>query len=230
MAIKEKVLASAKTSFAKYGLKKDELSKLVDQIVASRGLTDESKDEDVTDAIAAFEPVVGLMQSMFNRAVSETGKKYEGWIDPNDSKYKQQKPPAPTTDTLTAEAVQKMIAEAATNNQKAINEAVAAALAPYKEREEKTRLSTLLQGNDKLKDIPEVFRSRYTLDKEENLDRVVEQISNDYTVLKQSLVANGTFVAAPTTSTPQSEQDDFVKRMEGYAERNAPKPESAVTK
>lgn len=233
MAIKEKVLASAKTSFAKYGLKKDELSKLVDQIVASRGLTDESKDEDVTGAIAAFEPIVGLMQSMYNRATSETTKKFDGWIDPNDPKYKQQEPPtppAPPTDTLTAEDVHKMIAEAATNNQKAINEAVTAALAPYKEREEKTRLSALLQGNEKLKDIPEVFRSRYTLDKEENLDRVVEQIANDYTALKQSLVANGTFVAAPTTSTPQNEQDDFVKRMEGYAERNAPRPEGAAAK
>ena len=66
MTIKEKVLASAKTSFAKYGLKKDELSKLVDQIVASRGLTDESKDEDVTSAITAVEPYVGMMQSSFD--------------------------------------------------------------------------------------------------------------------------------------------------------------------
>ena len=233
MTIKEKVLASAKTSFAKYGLKKDELSKLVDQIVASRGLTDESKDEDVTGAIAAFEPIVGLMQSMYNRATSETTKKFDGWIDPNDPKYKQQEPPAstvPPTDTLTAETVQKMIAEAAANNQKAINEAVAVALAPYKEREEKSRLATLLQGNEKLKNIPEVFRSRYTLDKEENLDKVVEQISNDYTALKQSLVANGTFVAAPVTSTPQSEQDDFAKRMEDYAKRNAPEYEGAVAK
>ena len=72
MTIKEKVLASAKTSFAKYGLKKDELSKLVDLIIASRGLTDESKDENVTSAITAVEPYVGMMQSSFNRAVSET--------------------------------------------------------------------------------------------------------------------------------------------------------------
>ena len=78
MTIKEKVLASCKTSFAKYGLKKDELAKLVDQIVASRGLTDESTDEDVTKAITAVEPYVGMMQAAFNRAVSETTKKYEG--------------------------------------------------------------------------------------------------------------------------------------------------------
>lgn len=232
MTIKEKVLTSCKTSFAKYGLKKDELAKLVDQIVASRGLTDESTDENVTEAITAVEPYVGMMQAAFNRAVSETTKKYEGWVDPKATPTPPTTPPAPpvppTTETpLTAEAVAKMIAEVKNDQQKAVNEAVAAALAPYKEREERTRLATLLQGNEKLKNIPEVFRSRYQLDKEENLDSVVEQINNDFTAMKQALVADGTFVSAPTTSTPQSEQDDFIKRMEGFAQRNAPKPEGA---
>lgn len=225
MTIKEKVLASCKTSFAKYGLKKDELAKLVDQIVASRGLTDESTDENVTEAITAVEPYVGMMQAAFNRAVSETTKKYEGWVDP---KVTPTPPVLSTTETpLTAEAVAKMIAEVKNDQQKAVNEAVAAALAPYKEREERTRLATLLQSNEKLKNVPEVFRSRYQLDKEENLDSVVEQINNDFTEMKQKLVADGIFVSAPTTSTPQSEQDDFIKRMEGFAQRNAPKPEGA---
>lgn len=232
MTIKEKVLASCKTSFAKYGLKKDELAKLVDQIVASRGLTDESTNENVTEAITAVEPYVGMMQAAFNRAVSETTKKYEGWVDPKATPTPPTNPPAPpvplTTETpLTAEAVAKMIAEVKNDQQKAVNEAVAAALAPYKEREERTRLATLLQSNEKLKNVPEVFRSRYQLDKEENLDSVVEQINNDFTEMKQKLVADGIFVSAPTTSTPQSEQDDFIKRMEGFAQRNAPKPEGA---
>lgn len=225
MTIKEKVLASCKTSFAKYGLKKDELAKLVDQIVAGRGLTDESTDENVTEAITAVEPYVGMMQAAFNRAVSETAKKYEGWVDP---KATPTPPVPPTSETpLTAEAVAKMIAEVKNDQQKAVNEAVAAALAPFKEREERTRLAALLQSNEKLKNVPEVFRSRYQLDKEENLDRVVEQINNDFTTMKQALVADGTFVSAPTTSTPQSEQDDFIKRMEGFAQRNAHKPEGA---
>lgn len=225
MTIKEKVLASCKTSFAKYGLKKDELARLVDQIVAGRGLTDESTDENVTEAITAVEPYVGMMQAAFNRAVSETAKKYEGWVDP---KATPTPPVPPTTETpLTAEAVAKMIAEVKNDQQKAVNEAVAAALAPYKEREERTRLAALLQSNEKLKNVPEVFRSRYQLDKEENLDSVVEQINNDFTTMKQALVADGTFVSAPTTSTPQSEQDDFIKRMKGFAQRNAPKSEGA---
>lgn len=232
MTIKEKVLTSCKTSFAKYGLKKDELAKLVDQIVASHGLTDESTDENVTEAITAVEPYVGMMQAAFNRAVSETTKKYEGWVDPKATPTPPTKTPAPpvppTTEApLTAEAVAKMIAEVKNDQQKAVNEAVAAALAPYKEREERTRLAALLQSNEKLKNVPEVFRSRYQLDKEENLDSVVEQINNDFTTMKQALVADGTFVSAPTTSTPQSEQDDFIKRMEGFAQRNTPKPEGA---
>lgn len=226
MTIKEKVLASAKTSFAKYGLKKDELSKLVDQIVASRGLTDESKEEDVTGAITAFEPIAGLMQSMFNRAVSETGKKYEGWIDPNANKVIEPEPPAPIIPqpgALTADQVKNMIAEAAKDNQKAISEAVALAIAPYKEKEEKAHLASILQGSDKLKDIPEVFRSRYQLDKEENLDAVAQKISDDWTELKQAMVTSGKYVEAPKQSSPEDEQDDFLKRMQGYAERHTTK-------
>lgn len=226
MTIKDRVLAASKTSFAKYGLKSRELSTLVDQIVANRGLTDESKDEDVNSAITAFEPVVGLMQTMFNRAQIETEKKFEGWIDPN-----KPTPPTPPTPpvapegALTTEQVQKMIAEASANNQKAISDAVAQALAPYKEREEKARLTSLLQGNEKLKDIPEVFRTRYQLDKEENLDATVQKITDEWTTLKQGLVSSGQYVEAPKATSKTDEQNEFIKAMQGYSERNAPKPE-----
>ena len=223
MTIKEKVLASAKTSFAKYGLKKDELSKLVDLIVASRGLTDESKDEDVTSAISAVEPYVGMMQSSFNRAVSETTKKFEGWIDPNDpTPPVSPTPPVPPTG-LTQEQVQQMIAEATKGNQQAIKEAVAAAIAPYKEKEERARLDDLFCKSEKLKDVPQQFRSRYQLDKEENLETLAQQCADDWTALKQSLVANGSFVEAPKATSPEDEQNDFIKKMQGFSERNAPK-------
>ena len=229
MTIKDRVLSSAKTSFAKYGLKKDELSKLVDLIVASRGLTDESKDEDVTSAITAVEPYVGMMQSSFNRAVSETTKKFDGWIDPNDPNNKPTPPVPPTPPVsptgLTQEQVQQMIAEASANNQKAISDAVAQALAPYKEREEKARLTSLLQGNEKLKDIPEVFRTRYQLDTEENLDATIQKITDEWTTLKQGLVSSGQYVEAPKATSKADEQNDFIKAMQGYSERNTPKQE-----
>lgn len=216
MAIKDKVLASCKTSYAKYGLKKDELSKLVDNIIANRSLTDESSDEDVSGAVTAFEPMVGLMQSMFNRAVSETDKKYEGWKKPEPLT-----PPVPQPEALTAEMVTKMIADATANNQKTIADAVEAAVAPFKEKEEKQRLASLLQKSEKLKGIPESFRSRYQLDKEENLDSMTEQITNDFTALKQQLVSSGAFVEAPRQTSPQTEQEDFIKRMQEFGERNA---------
>ena len=224
MTIKEKVLASAKTSFAKYGLKKDELSKLVDLIVASRGLTDESKDEDVTSAITAVEPYVGMMQSSFNRAVSETTKKFDGWIDPNHNPTPTVPPTPPVPPTgLTQEQVQQMIAEATKSTQKAVSEAVAAAIAPYKEKEERARLDDLFGKSEKLKDVPQQFRSRYQLDKEENLETLAQQCADDWTALKQSLVANGNFVEAPKATSPEDEQNDFIKRMQGFSERNAPK-------
>ena len=228
MTIKEKVLASAKTSFAKYGLKKDELSKLVDQIVASRGLTDESKDEDVTGAITAFEPVVGIMQSMYNRATSETTKKFEGWIDPNDPKNKPTDPPTPPvppTGGLTQEQVQQMIAAATASNQKAIQDAVAAAVAPFKEKEERARLTDLFNKSEKVKDVPQQFRSRYQLDKEDNLDTLAQQCADDWTALKQTLVSDGHFVVAPKATTKEDELNDFTKAMEGYAQRHAPQPD-----
>ena len=230
MTIKDRVLAASKTSFAKYGLKSRELSTLVDQIVANRGLTDESKDEDVNGAITAFEPVVGLMQTMYNRAQIETEKKFEGFVDPNKPTPPVTPPTPPTPPVtpegaLTIEQVQKMIAEASANNQKAISDAVAQALAPYKEREEKARLTNLLQGNEKLKDIPEVFRARYQLDKEENLDATVQKITDEWTTLKQGLVSSGQYVEAPRATSKADEQNDFIKAMQGYSERNAPKPE-----
>lgn len=226
MTIKERVLATAKTSFAKYGLKKEELDKLVSQIAT--GLTEESSDEDVTKAVNGIEPYVGMMQSVYNRAVSETNDKYKGWKKPDDPQPPTPPtpptPPAPPTSSLTAEQVAKMIADANTNNQKAIADAVAAAIAPFKEKEQKEHLSALLQGSEKLKDIPQAFRSRYSLEKEEDLESIAQKVVDDYTALKQDMISSGQFVEAPRQSTPESEEEDFIKQMQGFSERNAPQP------
>ena len=92
---------------------------------------------------------------------------------------------------------------------------------PYKEKEERERLNNLLQTSDKLKDIPEVFRRQYRLEKEEDLDNMLTKITNDYTALKQTMVSSGQFVAAPTPSALESEDDDFRKMMEASANRIA---------
>lgn len=221
MEIKERVLSALKTSYAKYGFKKEELNKLTELV--SRTLTDESTDEDVSNAISGAEPYAEMMQSIGNRYATEVKDKYKDYIP----KPKEEPKPTPTPTELTVEAVTKMIQEAQAGNQKAISEAVEKALAPYKEREESQRLNNLLQGNEKLKDIPEVFRNNYRLDREENLDATVSKIASDWAMTKQALVQSGAFVEAPVHSTPESDADDFVKMMDGFAERNKPAEEHA---
>lgn len=212
MSISERVLAAAKTSFAKYGFKREELAKISNLIAAN--LKEESTDEEISTALKNNEGYAEMMQSVYNRGVTETNKKYEGYVKPEPPTPPT--PPVPPTDPpvppsgLTAEQVQKMISDG-----------IAAGLKPYKEKEERERLNNLLQTSDKLKDVPEVFRKQYRLEKEEDLDNVLTKITNDYTALKQTMVSSGQFVEAPTPSALESEDDDFRKMMEASANRIA---------
>ena len=212
MSISERVLAAAKTSFAKYGFKREELAKISNLIAAN--LKEESTDEEISTALKNNEGYAEMMQSVYNRGVTETNKKYEGYVKPEPPTPPT--PPVPPTDPpvspsgLTAEQVQKMISDG-----------IAAGLKPYKEKEERERLNNLLQTSDKLKDVPEVFRKQYRLEKEEDLDNMLTKITNDYTALKQTMVSSGQFVEAPTPSALESEDDDFRKMMEASANRIA---------
>lgn len=212
MSISERVLAAAKTSFAKYGFKREELAKISNLIAAN--LKEESTDEEISTALKNNEGYAEMMQSVYNRGITETNKKYEGYVKPEPPTPPT--PPVPPTDPpvppsgLTAEQVQKMISDG-----------IAAGLKPYKEKEERERLNNLLQTSDKLKDVPEVFRKQYHLEKEEDLDNVLTKITNDYTALKQTMVSSGQFVEAPTPSVLESEDDDFRKMMEASANRIA---------
>ena len=212
MSISERVLAAAKTSFAKYGFKREELAKISGLIAAN--LKEESTDEEISTALKNNEGYAEMMQSVYNRGITETNKKYEGYVKPEPPTPPT--PPVPPTELpvppsgLTAEQVQKMISDG-----------IAAGLKPYKEKEERERLNNLLQTSDKLKDVPEVFRKQYHLEKEEDLDNVLTKITNDYTALKQTMVSSGQFVEAPTPSVLESEDDDFRKMMEASANRIA---------
>ena len=230
MNIKERVLASMKTSYAKYGFKKEELNSLTD--IISANLTEESTDEQVTAALKAAEGYAQMMQTVYNRGISETNKKYEGYVKPTEPPAPPVVPPVtppvtPPSGTLTLEQVQEMIQQANADRQKEIDAAVAKATAPFLQKQEQDRLANLLASHDKLKDIPKSFASKYRLEKEEDLDAMAERIETEFTDLQQELVRSGRFVEAPAPSSPQSETDDFIKTMEGFAERNAPKPEPA---
>lgn len=196
-----------KTSYAKYGFKKEELSKLAE--IISKNLKDESTDEDIDAALTANEGFAQMMQSVYNRGVSETDTKYKGYI-PKPKEEPKPTPTAPKPNELnfTLDDVRKLVSEG-----------IAEGLKPYKEREERNRLQTILQGNAKLKDLPKKFLSRYHLDKEENADTVADQIVSDWTDIKQSLVQSGKFVEAPKHGNEGSEDDDFRKMMEESANR-----------
>lgn len=221
MTIKERVLEAARTSYAKNGLKAKELEKLSD--VISNGLTDESTDEDVQSAVKNAEPYVNLMQSVGNRYATEASTKFNGYVSPEDLEAKYQlkdtgkkKPEeeggSGTGATLSREEIEKLIGEA---NKKAVEDA----LAPFRAKQEAERLNGLLHSNAKLKSIPQEFRSRYTLDKEENLDSVVSTIENDYAAIKQAMIKSGEFVEKPHTGGLDADTDDLISRMNAMAEK-----------
>ena len=113
MSISERVLAAAKTSFAKYGFKREELAKISSLIAAN--LKEESTDEEISTALKNNEGYAEMMQSVYNRGVTETNKKYEGYVKPEPPTPPT--PPIPPTEPpvppsgLTAEQVQKMISD-----------------------------------------------------------------------------------------------------------------------
>lgn len=213
MSIKDRVLALMKTSYSKYGFKKEELNQLAD--IISVNLTEKSSDEDITTTLTANEGYAKMVQSVYNRGVSETNEKYRDYIPkPKDTvpPTNQQPPKQDPPKGLTAEEIQKLVSDG-----------IAEGLKPYKEQAERERLKALLSESTKLKDVPKIFRDRYTLDKEDNLDSVIERINADWTSVKQGLVQNGVMVEAPKKGDPNKEDDDFRKMMEESSKRIAEK-------
>lgn len=200
--MKEKILNLLKPLLSPKGFSKEELEGLAD--IASKNLTDTSTEEDINNVVDGILPYAEMMQKVGNRYATQVEKKYEGYVKPKadttpappkpDEKPKPSEPKA-----MTAEDVQKMI-----------QEGIAAGLKPYQEREEKQRLQNLLFSNDKVKSIPEVFRNKYSLEKEEDLETVAAQMETDYAALKQSLVTSGEFVAPPSSGNGTGDSDDLI--------------------
>lgn len=200
--MKEKVLGVLKPLLANRGFNKEELEGLA--TIVSQNLTEASTEEDINNAVSGVVPYADLMQKVSNRMVTSVENKYKGWVDPTKVEPpKVEKPKNEPTVAPSLEDIQQMISEQ-------VQAGIAAGLKPYQEREERSRLQNLLYGNEKVKGIPEVFRSKYTLDKEENLDALATQIESDYTALKQSLVTSGEFVAPPKGGNAAGETDDLI--------------------
>lgn len=221
MNIKERALTAIKQNYAKFGLKAEELDKLAEHIAG--GLTEETTDEELNTAVDKAKFYAEMMQSVGNRKATEVQNKYKDYIPKPQEPPTPPTPPTPPAGQLTLEQVQQLIAQSKADNQKAIDDAVKAATAPFLEQQEKTRLNGLLMGHEKLKNIPKVFSGKYQLNKEEDLEALATQIEADYTAFKQELVSSGQFVEAPSPTSPESETDDFVKQMEEFGQRNAAK-------
>lgn len=201
--MKGKVLTILKPLLASKGFSKEELEGLAE--IAAKNLTDASTEEDINNAVSGIVPYAELMQKVGNRMVTSVENKYKGWVDPKTIEPKKTEPePKPEPKGLTAEDIQKLISDG-----------IEAGLKPYREREEKQRLQTLLLSHDKVKSVPEVFRSKYALDKEENLETVAAQIESEYTALKQSLLTSGEFVAPPQSGNGGAgEVDDLISKLQ----------------
>lgn len=226
MNIKQRALTALKQNYAKFGLKAEELDKLAEHIAG--GLKDESTDEELNTAVDKAKFFAEMMQSVGNRKAAEIEKKYEGYIPkPAEPPTPPITPPVtPPAGALTLEQVQKMINDSREAAKKEREEAINAAVAPFKEREERARLNNLLMNHEKLKNIPKTFSGKYSLDKEENLETLAAQIESDFTTFKQEMISSGQFVEAPATPTPESAADDFISKMQDFGKRNAAEPAS----
>lgn len=203
--MKEKVLALLKPLLAARGFKSKELEGLAE--IAAKNLTDASTDEEINNVVNGIVPFADLMQKVGNRYATEVEKKYEGWVKPGGKEITEGnpsgggKPSGVNKPTLTAEELAALI-----------ETKVSERLRPYEEREEKQRLQNLLFANEKVKSLPESFRSKYTLDKEENLDSLATKMETDFAELKQELLKSGTF-ATPPTSGGAGESDDLINAL-----------------
>lgn len=197
--MKEKVLNLLKPLLAAKGFNKEELEGLAD--IASKNLTDASTEEEINNVVSGIVPYADMMQRVGNRYASTVEKKYEGWVKPQETTDTTGQKPVEQTG-MTPEDIQKLV-----------DEKVQAVLKPYQERDERQRLQNLLYSNDKVKSIPEIFRSKYSLEKEEDLDTVVAQIETDYAALKQSLVTSGEFAAPPASGNGTGDSDDLISAL-----------------
>ena len=202
--MKGKVLTILKPLLASKGFSKDELEGLAE--IASKNLTEASTEEEINNAISGVVPYAELMQKVGNRMVSSVENKYRGWVDPKSIDQKPE--PEPEPKGLTPEDIHKLIAEG-----------IEAGLKPYKEREEKQRLQSLLYSHEKVKCVPEMFRNKYNIEKEEDLESVAAQMESDFTALKQSLITSGEFVAPPQSGNGAGEVDDLITKLQNMGAR-----------
>lgn len=238
--MKERVLALLKPTMQPKGFKADELESIAETI--SRNLKAEATDEDIKAGIESFMPIADLMQRVGNRYATGVETKYKGYRSEADIekmlKEKEEELKKAFEDALKEKETRKEpdlstkegIAEFLNNFQttqndfkaalqksiaEQINLGVAEALKPYRERDEKARLSEMLNTHPKVKGMPETFRKAYTLKSEDELENLVSQMETDYSALKLEIQRTGEFVTPPAPGNPQKQEEETISFLNG---------------
>ena len=191
--MKEKVLNLLKTSYAKYGFKKEELEGLAE--IIGKNLADDATDEDVSNAVSGAEAWASMMQKVATRTASDVEKK-----------YKQKVEPEPTHDPKRDEpsALEKEMAE------------IKSQLAAMAAERNNERMRSMLMSDERLKNIPSAFVGKYKLDAVENLDAVAMQIETDFNALKAEMLKNGIVANMPNMGNDlggEKPTDDELKNI-----------------
>lgn len=207
--MKKKLINALRTKFSDKGLNATELEELAN--VVGQNLTDESTEDDINNAVSGIAGYVDIMQKFGTRCASAVENKYKGYVPPTPN---PEPSPAPTPNpepALTMDNIKQMMADA-----------VAQAVAPFKEAEEAKRLAGILSGNEKLRGIPQSFVSRYKLDKEENADTMATNIEQDWAKTRKEVLESCGITDIPQSGSGQSSETDFANLMKEVQETLTP--------
>lgn len=209
--MKKKLINLLKTSYSDKGFNATELEGIADLLITSNNLTDESTDEELSNAVSGASSYVNLLQKVGNRYASQVESKYQGYVKPEPPE--PPKKPIEEPATLTKEQVAEML-----------RTGIEDALKPYKEAETQKRLDSFLRSQDKLKSIPEKFVSRYKLDKEENAETLATQIEQEYAEERKAIIESMGIADIPNIGIGGTgSEDDFAAKMKEAQQALAPK-------
>lgn len=196
------------------GLSKEEIESLAN--LYSKNLTETSTDEEIDNLAKSVIPIAEIMQKSASRQVTAIREGFKDFKSPQDVEKLLEEAKKKSEEGLTLEQVQNLIAEGISSKTKELNDKIA----EYEAREKSTQLKAQLFAHSKVKDIPDFFRSRYSLDKAEDLETIASQIETDYATMKQQLVQQEGFVEKPKAGGI-GETDDLIARMHKMAEEGS---------
>lgn len=215
--MKKKLINALKTSYSDKGFKQTELEGLADIIISAQNLTDESTDDEISNAASGVSAYVDMLQKVGNRYATQVEEKYKGYIKPAPTTNQQvQTPTSPllnSAETLTKEQVAEML-----------KSGIEAAIKPFQEAKENERLANLLSAQANLKGIPSKFIGRYKLEREEDVEKLSSQIEQDFAEERKSYLDSIGLADIPTIGNGGANSDeDFAKMMKSASDTLAPK-------